>query len=129
MMTRRQRLIATIFALMLATAGCAAGTSPPPLAQSDDSPLPGTIRVLVQGGPTGVRVTALGKASPAAAAGLRVGDIVLRYNGTPVANGLQFYRLMTDSRPGSSARLEVLRDGLLHEIDVPVEQVDTAPRA
>lgn len=120
-------LLAAVCALMLA-AGCASRSSPA-LAQVNDSPLPGTIGVVVQAAPAGVRVTALGEGSPAAVAGVRMGDIVLRFNGTAVADGRQFYRLVTGSRPGSVAQVEVLRDGVVHRLEVPVQQIDTTPRA
>ena len=35
---------------------------------------------------------------------------------------------MLDSRPGSITRLEVLREGAVRLIEVPVEQLDTMPR-
>ena len=89
--------------------------------------VPGSIGAVVAHANAGVLVTAL--RADSRSAGLRVGDVVLRYNGEPVASPRQFYRLVTDSRPGSVARLHVLRDGGQHVVDVPVEQLDLAPRA
>jgi serine protease Do len=66
----------------------------------------------------------------AAAAGeLRVGDVVLRYNGEPVSSARQFYRLVVDSRPGGVARLEVSRQGEPRSVQVPVHELDMFPRA
>jgi len=101
---------------MLALAGCAAQPVP------GDSVVPGTIGVMVTHAPAGVLVT------ESRSVGLRAGDVVLRYNGEAISGPRQFYRLVIDSRPGSVARLHVLRDGGQRVVDVPVEQLDTAPR-
>lgn len=93
-----------------------------------DSVVPGTIGVVVREVESRVVIAAVGKGSPAARSGVRVGDRVLRYNGEPVANMRQFNRLVVDSPPGSVVRLEVLRDGTPHVLDVPVEQLDLLPR-
>ena len=71
----------------------------------------------------------LDRDGPAAEAGLRAGDVLLRYNGVPIADGDQFYRMMLDTPPGSTARLELLRAGTVLRVDVPVEQIDTGWRA
>ena len=107
--------------ILLVGSACA---SPPVPA---DGVLPGSIRIAVERGPAGLVVKAIGRS--AASAGLRVGDVVRRYNGESVAGTRQLNRLIVDSRPGSVARLEILRDGTVHHIDVPVEQLDTSPRA
>lgn len=83
----------------LALAGCAA-----PPAPSGESVVPGSIGAVVGRADAGVLVTAL--RADNRSAGLRV----------------------TDSRPGSVARLHVLRDGGQRVVDVPVEQLDLAPR-
>ena len=76
----------------------------------------------------GVIVAAVAVQGPAAEAGVRVGDVVQRYNGVSVVDTLQFYRLMLDSPPGSTVQVELLRDGSVLRIAVPVEETDTAPR-
>jgi hypothetical protein len=35
---------------------------------------------------------------------------------------------MLDSAPGSTVQLELLREGRMHRVDVPVEQIDTTLR-
>jgi serine protease Do len=70
----------------------------------------------------------VGNHSPAAAAGLRVGDLVVNYNGIAVAEVRQFNRLVLQSAAGTVARLEVVRDGAMRRFEVPVEQVDTTLR-
>jgi S1-C subfamily serine protease len=120
--------------LLAAAAGACAppGAAPAPeraSAPASDSVVPGTIGVLVRADTAGVVVSAVGERGPAARGGLRVGDLIVSYNGEPVSSPRQFYRLMVDSRPGSVARLEVRRDGALRELEIYVEQLDTMPRA
>jgi S1-C subfamily serine protease len=116
---------------VLCAAGCASREAPvvPQQARHSDNPLPGTIGIVVKGNAAGVVVAAVGHNSPAANAGLRVGDVVVRYNGVPITDSDQFYRMMLDSTPGSTARVELLRAGTVQRLDVPVVQVDTAWRA
>lgn len=92
----------------------------------EESVIPSTIGVVVRRTPAGVVIAAVGKDAPAA--GVRVGDLVLRYNGVAVTEVRQFNRLMLESAPGTLARLEVVRDGTVHRLEVPVEQIDTTPR-
>lgn len=117
---------------VLAATACVSADAPPvaqePQAPRAESLVPGTIGIVVEGGLAGVVVAAVGKDSPAAAAGLRVGDVVLRYNGVSVIDSRQFYALMLDSAPGSTVQVELLREGKMHRVDVPVEQIDTALR-
>ncbi|MGB5098270.1 MAG: trypsin-like peptidase domain-containing protein [Porticoccaceae bacterium] len=48
--------------------------------------------------------------SPAAASGLRSGDIVTHINGDPVLDGVHSTNLIADLNPGDSVNLRVLRD-------------------
>lgn len=109
-------------------AACASHDPPAAPEPAPDSVVPGTIGVLVAPASAGVSVAAMAAGGPAAQAGVRVGDVVQRYNGVSVLDTRQFYRLVLDSVPGSRAELELLRDGSVVRIDVPVEETDTAPR-
>ncbi len=119
----RRSLVLCAFA-----ASCASQDPPPASAPAADSVVPGTIGVLVAPASAGVVVAALAANGPAAEAGIRVGDLVHLYNGVSVLDTRQFYRLVLDSAPGSRAELELLRDGAVVRIAVPVEEMDTAPR-
>jgi len=105
-----------------------ASETTPATEPTPDSVVPGTIGAVVAAGSTGVVVTAVAADGPAAEAGMRVGDVVQRYNGVSVLDTRQFYRLVLDSAPGSRAELELLRDGSVVRIAVPVKETDTAPR-
>ncbi len=109
-------------------AACAQAQMPapaqPPL---EGSVVPGTIGVAVERSGDAVVVDAVGRA--AERAGVRVGDRIARYNGEPISGVRQFERLVLESVPGRVAHIEVWRDGTMHSVDVPIEQIRTADRA
>lgn len=113
---------------VLLLAACAAQPAPEPAAVLHASLLPGSIGVLVKRGADGLVVSAVRQDGPAARAGVRAGDVVLRYNDAAVADLREFNRRVIDSRPGSTARVELLRDGAVHRVEVPVRELDTMPR-
>ena len=119
----RRNLLLCAFA-----AACATHEPPPASEPTADSVVPGTIGVVVDAASAGVVVAAMAADGPAAEAGMRVGDVVQRYNGVSVLGTRQFYRLVLDSAPGSRAELELLRDGSVVRIAVPVKETDTALR-
>lgn len=49
--------------------------------------------------------------SPAAKADLRVGDVVVRYNGQEVRDSRHFKLMVAKTKPGTQVPLEVIRDG------------------
>jgi S1-C subfamily serine protease len=113
-----------IVLLAVALAACAQPPAqmPLPVQPPPDSVVPGSIGVTVRQESLNVIVAAVGKNG--AASGVRVGDVVVRYNGEAVSSPRQFYRLVVDSAPGSLARLEVIREGALRLFEVPVRELD-----
>jgi S1-C subfamily serine protease len=111
-------------ALLLLAALAACAQAPVQAPEQADSVVPGTIGVIVRQDGPAVVVSAARKGSE-----LRVGDVVLRYNGEAVGSPRQFYRLMVDSAPGSVVRLDVRRGGAEQTLEVPVRELDTMPRA
>ncbi len=61
--------------------------------------------------PQGVLVYQIDKTSSAAAAGLRRGDIITKYNGKEVKNVQDINDLKSKNRPGESVTITVYRDG------------------
>jgi serine protease Do len=59
----------------------------------------------------GVELTRLEEDSPASRAGLRIGDVVLEYNGQRVEGTEQFVRLVKETPVGRQVKLLVSRDG------------------
>ena len=119
----RSSLLLCVFA-----AACASHEPPPASEPTPDSVVSGTIGVVVAPASAGVVVAAMAADGPAAEAGMRVGDVVQRYNGVSVLDTRQFYRLVLDSAPGSRAELELLRDGSVVRIAVSVKETDTTSR-
>jgi serine protease Do len=69
-------------------------------------------------GVKGVIVESVVPASPAAAAGVRVGDLIRSLDGTEVDNGGQLLQLLAKRQPGDKVKLEVQRDDEALDITV-----------
>ena len=61
--------------------------------------------------------------SPADKAGLKVSDIILKYNGKPVSGSIDLPRMVGATKPGSVARLSVWRKRAMHEIEAVVGEI------
>jgi S1-C subfamily serine protease len=109
---------------ILLVAAALAACAQAPVQGPGDSVVPGTIGITVRQDGSAVVVSGVRRGNE-----VRVGDVVLRYNGAAVSSPRQFYRLVVDSAPGSVARLEVLREGALRVLEVPVRELDMMPRA
>ena len=76
----------------------------------------------------GVRTTAgafvneLDRRSPAYQAGLEPGDIIISFNGQPVADPSQFIQLVSDAAIGSTATVVVVRESRQVTLKIPVLQ-------
>jgi S1-C subfamily serine protease len=74
------------------------------------------------GAGTAVAVASVEPDSPAARAGVREGDLIVAFDGVPVAGVDDLHRLLGDRGPGRPARLEVLRQQARLMLDiVPAE--------
>ena len=68
--------------------------------------------------PVGALVSSVATDSPASKAGIEVGDIITRYNGTEVISSSELPALVARASPGSLAKVEVLRDGRAKDFTV-----------
>lgn len=59
----------------------------------------------------GVRVGHVAPGGPAAAAGLKVGDVVVRINGTPVKDSRMMQKLVVEAQVGQALSLDLARGG------------------
>jgi serine protease Do len=70
--------------------------------------------------PEGALVNSVEKGGPADKAGVQPGDIILKLNERPIAASADLPALVADLKPGSAAKLEVLRKGVRKELQVTV---------
>lgn len=68
----------------------------------------------------GLLVVNVTPSSPAAAAGLMVGDILLDFDGHPLAHSDDLLDLLTENRVGQAATLRALRGSSIHEVQLTV---------
>ncbi len=82
-------------------------------------------------GDSGAVVTRVTPNGPAARAGLRAGDIVLRFNGAEVRDSRALTRMVGDSAVGASVPLEIVRGGERMTLQATIELLqegDANPR-
>jgi serine protease Do len=68
----------------------------------------------------GVEITYVEANSPAAAAGLKTGDVVLQYNGQRVEGAEQFTRMVQETPEGREVKLQVFRNGASQVVTVKI---------
>ena len=70
--------------------------------------------------PAGALVSQVEKGSPADKAGVQPGDVIAKVNGTAVKDSSELPSLIGDVKPGSSARLEIVRKGSTQDVEVTI---------
>ena len=60
------------------------------------------------------------KDASAFAAGLRPGDIIVSFNGTAITDGGPLTRMIQDAGIGSTATVEIIRDGRRLPLKIPI---------
>jgi serine protease Do len=63
-------------------------------------------------------------AGPAREAGIRVGDVIIEYDGRPVANSEDLVAMVTRTAPGTTVPVRVVRSRQEMTIDVTIEELD-----
>jgi serine protease Do len=73
----------------------------------------------------GALIYSMRRDSPAFQGGLRPGDVVITFNGTPVDDPGHLARLVSDAKIGSPATVTVMRDGRRVELRVPISRLSS----
>jgi serine protease Do len=68
----------------------------------------------------GALVSRMMRTSEAYEAGIKPGDVIVAFNGTPIDDPSQLLRLVSDSRIGSTATLKILRNGRTVEVKLAI---------
>jgi serine protease Do len=76
----------------------------------------------------GVEIKAVRQGSPADAAGLQPGDVLLTYNGEDVVSTEQMFRLVRETPPGRKIKLQLSRDGKIQRTVVVVTEAPDMPQ-
>ena len=76
--------------------------------------------------PGGALVGSVQPGGPAAKAGLEPGDVIVKFDGKPIARSGDLPPLVTAVKPGSSVKLDVWRDGKPVEISATIGERESA---
>jgi len=89
----------------------------------------GWLGIMLADAPSGVQVQDIEPNSPAQEAGLIPRDFLVRYNSRPVENALQFITLVQNSAIGSSAKIDINRQGTQMSLTATIRerQAQAAP--
>jgi serine protease Do len=79
--------------------------------------------------PRGVVISQVAKDSPAARAGLKIGDVIVRFAGEEIGNGRRLRNLVAGTAPGTKVTVELIRDGKPLTVTATVEAQAAAPGA
>ncbi len=75
----------------------------------------------------GALVKSVESDTPAEKAGLKEGDVILRYQGEAVQGAVQLARLVRETPPGRTVSLEVSRGGAVHKVSATLEEGKGGP--
>jgi serine protease Do len=73
---------------------------------------------------SGALVSSVSASSAAEKGGVKPGDVIVEYNGRPVANTNELVKSVTATRPGTSVAVKVIRDKREQTLHVTVDELD-----
>lgn len=81
------------------------------------------------GKPRGAYVRNVEPGGPAATGGIEAGDVILSFNGRDIAKSTDLPRVVGETKPGTSAPLQVWRKGATRDLTVTVADTDATQTA
>ena len=81
------------------------------------------------GKPRGAYVRNVEPGGPAAAGGIESGDVILSFNGRDIAKSTDLPRVVGETKPGTSATVQVWRKGTTKDLTVTVADTDASQAA
>ena len=78
---------------------------------------------------TGAIIIAVEKGGPAEQAGVRVGDVMLEWNGERIDEPNELPRLVAATKPGSLAHVNLWRDGKAQTVELRIGEIAAEPAA
>ena len=78
------------------------------------------------GQPEGALVNSVEQDGPAAKAGLRPGDVIVKFNDQDIATSSDLPLLVSSAKPGSKATLEILRGGSREHLTVMLDRLGSS---
>ncbi len=79
--------------------------------------------------PQGALVNSVEKGGPADKAGIEAGDVILRFDGKPIAASEDLPRIVGGTRPGSKVAAQIWRNKAARDVQVVVTELQDDPRA
>jgi serine protease Do len=76
--------------------------------------------------PGGAEVQRVTRDSPASRAGIKVGDVIIEFNGKPVRDNSELVSVVSSVRPGTTVPVRLVRDGKPMTLSVTVGELDLA---
>jgi len=76
--------------------------------------------------PNGALVSSVEEGSPAAKAGLKSGDVILKFDGKEISRSAELPAQVADMKPGTKATLQVWRNGATKNVEVTVGEMKDA---
>ena len=72
----------------------------------------------------GAAVSSVTKDAPAAKAGIEPGDVIVEFNGKPVASRDELIKIVAGTKPGTTVPLKIMRDKKEKTVTLTVEELD-----
>lgn len=77
----------------------------------------------------GALVSTVGPTGPAGRAGVRIGDVIVEYNGRPVEDNVALVSMVMATKPGTTVPVAIIRDSKRQTLNVTIDELDLEAEA